>query len=77
MNKNVEVEVLIDSFKDNSIFNTPTKIKRNGKEIIIVQKLLQKGDKYFVTKENSLALSKKGIVSIIKNTIIKEDNKPE
>lgn len=62
----IEVEVLIDNFKDLKIYNKPTKIIRNKKEIEIQFKLLQKGDIYRVTKERYALLSKKGIVAKIK-----------
>lgn len=62
----IEVEVLIDNFKDEENFNKVTKIKRNGVEIEIIGKLLQKGDIYSVTKVRYEVLSKKGIVAKVK-----------
>lgn len=62
----IEVEVLIDDFKDLEIYNKPTKIIQNGKEIEIQFKLLQKGDIYNITKERYILLSKKGIVAKVK-----------
>ena len=71
-----EVEVLIDNFKDLEIYNKSTKVIRNGKEIEIQFKLLQKGDIYNITKERYALLSKKGIVAKVKKdtkTESKED----
>lgn len=62
----IEVEVLIDNFKDLEIYNKPTKVIRNGKEIEIQFKLLQKGDIYNIVKERYALLSKKGIVAKVK-----------
>lgn len=62
----IEVEVLIDDFKDKEIYDKKTTIIRNGKEIEIQFKLLQKGDIYKVSKERYQILSKKGIVAKIK-----------
>lgn len=62
----IEVEVLIDNFKDEENFNKVTKITRNGVEMEIIGKLLQKGDIYSVTKVRYEVLSKKGIVAKVK-----------
>lgn len=72
----IEVEVLIDDFKDVENYNKPTKIVRNGKEMEIQFKLLQKGDIYSISKERYVILSKKGIVAKVKKdfkTESKED----
>ena len=53
----VEVEVLIDNFKDKENYSKKTTIIRNGKEIEIQFKLLQKGDNYKITKERYNLLS--------------------
>ncbi len=62
----IEVEVLINNFKDDENFNKVTKIKRNGIEIEIVGKLLQKGDIYSISKERYEVLSRKSIVAKVK-----------
>lgn len=72
----VEVEVLIDDFKDQENYSKKTTITRNGKEIEIQFKLLQKGDIYKITKERYNLLSKKGIVAKVKKES-KQDNKGE
>jgi len=59
----VEVEVLIDNFKDNEVYNTEIIVKRNGKEVKLLNKLLQKGDVYYIRKERYVLLSKKGLVA--------------
>lgn len=66
----VEVEVLIDNFKDIENFNKVIKVIRNGKEIELQNKFLQKGDIYSITKERYNFLSKEGIVAKVK-----KDNK--
>ncbi len=53
MNTKVQVEVLVDAFKDKEIFNKPTKIIRDGEEIEVVQKLLRKGDRYETTLDRA------------------------
>lgn len=59
----IEVEVLIDNFKDIKNFNKKIKVKRNGQEIELENKLLQKGDIYSITKERYEYLSLKKIVA--------------
>ena len=61
-----EVEVLINNFKDEENFNKCIKVKRNGVEIELIGKLLQKGDVYTITKERFEKLSKLGIVAKFK-----------
>ena len=61
-----EVEVLIDNFKDKENFDKTIKVKRNGVEIELKGKLLQKGDIYSTTKARSNELSKLGIVAKVK-----------
>ncbi len=68
----IEVEVLINSFKDNENFYKQTKVLRNGKEIILYGNLLFKGDRYFITKDRYKELSEKGIVTKIKKEIKEE-----
>lgn len=63
----IEVEVLIDDFKDVENYNKKTKIKRNGQEMEIQFKLLRKGDIYNITKERYNVLSKKNIVAKVKS----------
>ncbi len=72
----IEVEVLIDDFKDKENYSKKTIITRNGEEIEIQFKLLQKGDIYKITKERYNLLSKKGIVAKVKKES-KQDNKGE
>lgn len=72
MIKMIEVEVLINDFKDRENYNKKISIVRNGKEIEIQFQLLQKGDIYKITKERYAILSKKGIVSKLKKDT-KED----
>lgn len=62
----IEVEVLINNFKDLENYNKKIKIIRNGKEMEIQFKLLQKGDIYNISKERYALLSKKGIVVKVK-----------
>ncbi len=69
----IEVEVLIDNFKDNENYNKKIMIKRNGKEIEIQSKLLQKGDIYKISKERVDYLSQKGIVQIYKEPKVKKE----
>jgi len=73
----VEVEVLINNFKDKENFNKTTAVIRNGKEYILEKELLQPGDKYKISKERFEILSKKGIVQKAEKQkeIKKEDNK--
>lgn len=68
----VEVEVLINDFKDKENYDKKISVIRNEKEIEIQFQLLQKGDIYKISKERYIALSKKGIVSKLKKDI-KED----
>lgn len=69
----IEVEVLIDNFKDLENFNKPTKVKRNGQEIILESELLQKGDIYEITKERYSFLSEKKYVAKISKKEKKEE----
>lgn len=62
----IEVEILIDNFKDKENYSKKTTIIRNGKEMEIQFKLLQKGDIYKITKERYKLLSNKGIVAKVK-----------
>lgn len=70
----IEVEVLIDNFKDIENYNKKIKVKRRGKEIELENKLLQKGDIYFLTKERYKHLSELKIVAKVqKEKVSKED----
>jgi len=68
----VEVEILINDFKDKKNYNKKITVIRNGKEIEIQFQLLQKGDIYKISKERYITLSKKGIVTKLKKDT-KED----
>lgn len=68
----VEIEILIDNFKDKENYDKKTSVIRNGKEIELQFQLLQKGDIYKISKERYNLLSKKGIVSKVKKDM-KED----
>ncbi len=71
----IEVEVLINNFKDKENKNKKIQIIRNGKEIIINEgELLQSGDKYKISKERYSELSKLEIVTkVLKDKKDKED----
>lgn len=71
----IEVEVLINNFRDKENKNKKFQIVRNGKEIIINEgDLLQCGDRYKVTKERYDELSKLKIVTkVLKDKKDKED----
>lgn len=71
----IEVEVLINNFKDKENKNKKFQIVRNGKEIIINEgDLLQCGDRYKITKERYDELSKLKIVTkVLKEKKDKED----
>lgn len=71
----IEVEVLINNFKDKENKNKKIQIIRNGKEIIINEgELLQSGDKYKISKERYSDLSKLKIVTkVLKDKKDKED----
>lgn len=71
----IEVEVLINNFKDKENKNKKIQIIRNGKEIIINEgELLQSGDKYKISKERYSELSKLKIVTkVLKDKKDKED----
>ena len=71
----IEVEVLINNFKDKENKNKKIQIIRNGKEIIINEgELLQSGDKYKISRERYSELSKLKIVTkILKDKKDKED----
>lgn len=62
----IEVEVLINNFKDKENYDKKTIIVRNGNEIEVQYELLQKGDRYKVSKERYEELSKLGIVNKVK-----------
>ncbi len=71
----IEVEVLINNFRDKENKNKKFQIVRNGKEIIINEgDLLQCGDRYKTTKERYDELSKLKIVTkVLKEKKDKED----
>lgn len=71
----IEVEVLINNFRDKENKNKKFQIVRNGKEIIINEgDLLQSGDRYKITKERYDELSKLKIVTkVLKEKKDKED----
>lgn len=76
----IEVEVLINNFKDNANYSKKTKVIRNGKEIEIEDEFLQKGDIYKVSKERYKYLSDKRIVAKAKKQVkeeVKEEQEPE
>lgn len=73
----VEVEVLINDFKDTENYNKKIIVKRNGKEIELHSKLLQKGDIYSIRKEREKYLSSKGIVKRLKKENPTEETKGE
>lgn len=62
----IEVEVLINNFKDKENYSKKITIVRDGKETDIQYDLLQKGDKYKVSKERYEELSKLEIVAKVK-----------
>lgn len=60
----IEVEVLINNFRDKENKYNKISIIRKNQEIILSEgELLQKGDKYKITKERYSILSKLGIVT--------------
>lgn len=60
----IEVEVLINNFRDKENKSNKISIIRKNQEIILSEgELLQKGDKYKITKERYSILSKLGIVT--------------
>lgn len=71
----IEVEVLINNFRDKENKNKKFQIVRNGKEIIINEgDLLQCGDRYKITKDRYDELSKLKIVTkVLKEKKDKED----
>jgi len=69
----IDVEVLIDNFKDLKVYNQKITIIRNGKEKEIQFKLLQKGDIYKIDKSRYKALSEKRYVT----KVIKRDSKED
>lgn len=71
----IEVEVLINNFRDKENKNKKFQIVRNGKEIIINEgDLLQCGDRYKITKERYDELSKLKIATkVLKEKKDKED----
>lgn len=64
--KMVEIEIQIDSFKDEEKFNQITSINRNGKKVELINKLFFKGDTYSVSKERAKELVDNGIAKIVK-----------
>ena len=58
----IEVEVQINNFKDKENYDKTITIIRNNQEQKVTRELLQKGDKYKISKERYEHLSKKGIV---------------
>lgn len=63
----VKVEVLIDALKDKKVFYHELKVTRKGKEIVLIQKLLMKGDQFETDKDHAKYLADKGLVKIIEN----------
>lgn len=59
----IEVEVLVDYFKDLENYSKETLVIRNGKQIKIQFQLLMKGDIYKISKKRFDILSKQGIVA--------------
>lgn len=69
-----EVEVLINNFKDKENKNKQIEIVRNKQGILLNEgELLQKGDRYKITKERYNELSKLGIVVKAQKEKDKED----
>lgn len=69
-----EVEVLINNFKDKQNKNKKITVIRSNQEIILNEgELLQKGDRYKITKERYNELSKLGIVVKAQKEKDKED----
>lgn len=68
----IEVEVLIPNFKDKENFSKEITIIRNGKELKVINTLLQPGDRYKITKERADYLIEKNIVKIYKEPKKKE-----
>ena len=70
----IEVEVLINNFKDKENKNKKIEIVRNKQEMLLNEgELLQKGDKYKITKGRYNELSKLGIVAKVQKEKDKED----
>jgi hypothetical protein len=69
----IEVQVLIDNFKDLDNYSKKITITRNGKEKEIQFELLQKGDIYKISKERANYLSEKGIVKAYKESKSKKE----
>nr|DAV26491.1 MAG TPA: hypothetical protein [Caudoviricetes sp.] len=70
----IEVEVLINNFKDKENKNKKIEIIRNKQGILLNEgELLQKGDRYKITKERYNELSKLGIVVKAQKEKDKED----
>lgn len=70
----IEVEVLINNFKDKENKNKKIEIVRNKQGILLNEgELLQKGDRYKITKERYNELSKLGIVVKAQKEKDKED----
>jgi hypothetical protein len=70
----IEVEVLINNFKDKENKNKQIEIVRNKQGILLNEgELLQKGDRYKITKERYNELSKLGIVVKAQKEKNKED----
>lgn len=64
--KMVEIEIQIDSFKDEERFNQITSVGRNGTKVELINKLFFKGDTYSVSKERAKELVDNGIAKIVK-----------
>lgn len=64
--KEVEIELLIDSFKDEERFAEKIEVTRNGKKVTLVSHLFFKGDRYTVSKARAEYLVSKGIAKIVK-----------
>lgn len=62
-----KVEVLIDGLKDKEVFYHELKVTRKGKEIVLIQKLLMKGDQFETSKNHAKYLADKGLVKIIES----------
>lgn len=65
--KEVEVEVLVDSFKDNEAYNNVTKVLRNGEVRELQQKVFLKGDRYKTSLDRASYLESIKYVKIVNN----------
>lgn len=68
----IEVEVLIPNFKDKENYYEETTITRNGKELKVINELLQPGDRYKLSKERAEYLVANNIVKLHKELNKKE-----